>query len=231
MIAACDGGSSSVPDAGGVGDGGLEAVLETARSGHGVPAIATVLIENGTIVEIGAVGTPVLNGQGAVTSADQWHVGSITKSMTSTLAAVFIERGVFDWSTTIAEILLSDIPSMRSEYRNVTVEQLMSHTGGLPVDITLSLALQAGDVNDASTLSMTDRRLIWSNDLLQMPPDASLGTHLYSNSNYIVLGALIEKATGELWEDLVARELFAPLGMVNSGFGVPGIAGARQSRT
>ena len=151
--------------------------------------------------------------------------------MTSTLAAVFIERGVFDWSTTIAEILLSDIPSMRSEYRNVTVEQLMSHTGGLPVDITLSLALQAGDVNDASTLSMTDRRLIWSNDLLQMPPDASLGTHLYSNSNYIVLGALIEKATGELWEDLVARELFAPLGMVNSGFGVPGIAGARQSRT
>ncbi len=229
MIAACGGGggSSAVPDAGGAGDGDLASVLETARSGHNVPALATVLIENGAIVEIAAVGTRSLNGQQSVTTADQWHLGSITKSMTSTLAAVLIERGVFDWNTTIAEVLLADLPGIRSEYRNVTVEQLMSHTGGLPVDITRSPAFQAGDVNDNSALSMTERRLAWSNDLLQLPPDAALGTHLYSNSNYIVLGALIEKVTGELWEDLVARELFAPLGMIDSGFGAPGIAGTQ----
>ena len=228
LIAACGGGSSSaVSDAGSAADGNLSTVLEEARSGHGVPALAAVLIQDGAIIEIGAVGTRVVDGQETVTTADQWHLGSITKSMTSTLAAALIERGLLDWNTTVAEVLLVDIPDMRNEYLDVSVEQLMAHTGGLPVDITQSPAFQAGDVNDTSSLSMTERRLVWSADLLRLPPDASVGTHLYSNANYIVLGALIEKVTGELWEDLVERELFAPLGMNNSGFGAPGTGGMR----
>jgi D-alanyl-D-alanine carboxypeptidase len=226
LVAACGGGSpSKVGDPGFAADGNLATVLETARSAHNVPALATVLIQDGTIIEIGAVGTRVVDGQEAVTTADQWHLGSISKSMTSTLAAVLIESGLLDWDTTVAEVLLVDIPDMRDEYRNVRVEQLMSHTGGLPVDITRSPAFQAGDINDTSPLSLTERRLVWSADLLRIPPDASVGTHLYSNSNYIVLGTLIEKVTGELWEDLIARELFAPLGMTDSGFGAPGLAG------
>lgn len=228
LATACGGGnSSSVDEPGSATDGGLEEVLEVARSAHNVPALAAVLIDNGEIVEIGAVGTRALGAQDVVTTADQWHLGSITKPMSSTLAAVLIERGVFDWDTTVANVLLADIPDIRSEYRDVRVEQLMSHTGGLPVDITRSPAFQAGDVNDSSTLSMTERRLVWSADLLRLPPDASVGTHLYSNANYIVLGAVIEMVTGELWEDLMEREVFAPLGMFETGFGPPGVAGMR----
>jgi len=104
---------------------------------------------------------------------------------------------------------------------------LMAHTGGLPFDITLAPSFQNGDVSDTSALPMSQRRLVWSSDLLQMPPDAAVGTHLYSNGNYIVLGTMIEKLTGESWEDLIERELFAPLGMTNSGFGPPGVPGAR----
>jgi len=228
LIAACGGGNSSkVNDAGSAADGNLTTVLETARSGHGIPALAAVLIQNGAIIEIGAVGTRVVDGQEAVTTVDQWHLGSITKSMTSTLLAVLIERELLDWNTTVAEVLLADIPDMRNEYRDVRVEQLMAHTGGLAVDITRSPAFQAGDINDTSQLSMTEKRLLWSADLLRLPPDASIGTHLYSNANYIVLGAIIEKVTGELWEDLMDRELFAPLEMFQTGFGPPGISGMR----
>lgn len=228
LIAGCGGGGgSTVPDPGSTNDGSLSTILEAARASHDVPALATVLIENGVIIEIGAVGTRVFNDQEAVTTLDQWHIGSITKSMTSTLAAVLIERGLIDWNTTIADVLLVDIPGMRNEYRNVTVEQLMAHTGGLPVDITLARSFQNGDVNDTSALPMPQRRLAWSTDMLQLPPDAAVGAHLYSNANYIVLGAMIEKLTGENWEDLMERELFVPLGMTNSGFGPPGIPGMR----
>jgi len=228
LIAACgSGGSSQVSDAGSPNDGNLATILETARAGHGVPALATVLIENGAVIEIGAVGKRVIDGQENVTTSDQWHLGSISKSMTSTLVAVLIERGLLDWSTTIAEVLLADIPDMRSDYRNVSVVQLMSHTGGLPVDITRSPAFVAGDVNDTSPLPMADRRLVWSADLLKLPPEASVGQHLYSNANYIVLGAMVEKVTGELWEELMQRELFAALGMIGSGFSAPGVAGLR----
>ena len=227
-IPSCDSGSSSVvSDPGAAADGSLATVLEVARAGHNVPALATVLIQDGAIIEMGAVGMRVVNGQEAVTTADQWHLGSISKSMTSTVAAVMIERGLLDWNTTLADVLLVDIPDMRNDYRNVRVEQLMAHTGGLAVDITRSPAFQAGDVNDTSPLSMRERRLVWSADMLRLPPDAAVGTHLYSNANYIVLGAVLEKVTGESWEDLVGRELFAPLGMAASGFGPPGMPGMR----
>lgn len=228
LMAACGGGSSSkVPDAGTPNDGNLATVLETARAGHGVPALATVLIENGAVIEMGAVGNRVIDGQENVTTSDQWHLGSISKSMTSTLVAVLIERGLLDWKTTIAEVLLADIPDIRGDYRDVSVEQLMSHTGGLPVDITRSPAFEAGDVNDTSPLPMVERRLVWSADLLRLPPDASVGQHLYSNANYIVLGAMVEQVTGELWEELMRREVLAALGMTGSGFSAPGVAGLR----
>ena len=228
LLVSCGGdGGSVVADPGNPNDGTLQSVLDQVRTGHNVPAVAAVLMEGDTIVEIGVSGTRVINGQEPVTTDDQWHLGSISKSMTSTLAAIYIERGLLDWDTTLADVLLADIPDMRSEYRDVRIEQLMAHTGGLPVDITRSERLLAGDYNDDSPLPMIERRLNWSADMLRLPPDSSVGSHQYSNANYIVLGAIIEKITGEQWEDLIGRELFAPLGMSNSGFGPPGIAGMR----
>ena len=223
----CSGSSSVVADAGSAADGQLSDVLETGRAGHDVPALAALMIENGMIVEMAAVGTRVINEPELVTTDDQWHLGSISKSMTSTLAATLIEQGLLDWDTTVAEVLLGLVPDMRNEYRNVSVEQLMSHTGGLPTDITLGASFQAGDLNDTSMIPMMDKRLMWSADLLRMAPQAGVGQHLYSNANYIVLGAMLEQVTGEQWEDLMHRELFAPLGMINSGFGAPGDAGMR----
>lgn len=227
LIAACGGNSSVVANPGSANDGQLADVLETARAGHGVPAMAAMLIEDGMIIEMAAVGTRVINEPELVTVDDQWHLGSISKSITSTLAAVLNEQGLLDWDTTVSDVLLGVIPDMRNEYRNVRVEQLMAHTGGLPVDVTRSPAFIAGDLNDTSMIPMTDNRLMWSADLLRMAPEAGVGAHLYSNANYIVLGAIIEQVTGEQWEDLMQRELFAPLGMINSGFGAPGVAGMR----
>lgn len=228
LLASCGGsGGSAVSDPGNPDDGNLQSVLDQVRTGHNVPALATVLIEGNSIVEIGVSGTRIINGQEPVTTDDQWHLGSISKSITSTLVAVYIERGLLDWDTSIADVLLSDIPDMRSEYHDVRVEELMAHTGGLPVDITRSDALLAGDYNDDSPLSMTERRLGWSADMLRLPPETPVGRHQYSNANYIVLGAIIEKVTGEQWEDLIAREVFVPLGMSDSGFGPPGMAGMR----
>jgi len=227
LAAACSGKSSVVADPGSANDGQLSAVLETAREGHNVPALAAMMVEDGVIVEMAAVGARVFNEVEAVTVDDQWHLGSISKSMTSTLAAILIEDGLLDWDTTLSEVFLDVIPDMRNEYRNVSVEQLMAHTGGLPVDVTTSPGFIAGDYNDTSLIPMIDKRLMWSADLLRMVPATAVGTHLYSNANYIVLGAIIEKVTGEQWEDLMQRKLFAPLGMINTGFGAPGIPGTR----
>jgi CubicO group peptidase (beta-lactamase class C family) len=114
------------------------------------------------------LGSRVVNQPESVTVNDQWHLGSISKSMTSTLTAVLIEQSFLDWDTTIAEVLLGAVPDMRAEYRDVRIEQLMAHTAGLPVDVTQSPAFIAGDLNDTSMIPMMDKRLMWSADMLRM---------------------------------------------------------------
>ena len=46
----------------------------------------------------------------------------------------------------------------------------------------------------------------------------------YSNADYVIAGAIAERAAGEPWDELIVHELFEPLGMASSGFGAPGIA-------
>src|SRR4051812_6907251 len=82
----------------------LPAVLENLRRRHRLPALAAASVENGEIVEIGATGFRKFGEDEQVTNDDQWHLGSCTKSMTSTLAAILVEQGKISWTTTIADV-------------------------------------------------------------------------------------------------------------------------------
>src|SRR5262245_12846888 len=87
------------PAAGTVGDGRLPEILEWARSSQNAPAIAAVVIRRGQVVEKGAVGLRSASANVRVTTDDLWHIGSITKSMTATLAAILVEDGLITWDT------------------------------------------------------------------------------------------------------------------------------------
>jgi CubicO group peptidase (beta-lactamase class C family) len=63
-------------------------------------------------------------------------------------------------------------------------------------------------------------------ELLALPPDASRGTHAYSNGGFVIAGAMLEEVTGEAWESLLTAHVLAPLGMTRTGFGPPGTVGA-----
>ena len=52
------------------------------------------------VAELAAVGTRTVNGTVAVTTDDKWHLGSLTKNMTATLAGVLVEMSVVSWDTT-----------------------------------------------------------------------------------------------------------------------------------
>ena len=100
-IAACGGGGGgsganrppaelppSAPEPGMVGDGRLADLLAWARSTQSmpVPAMTAVIVQNGQIAEMAAIGTRRVDSNVAVTVDDQWHIGSLTKAATSTLA-------------------------------------------------------------------------------------------------------------------------------------------------
>lgn len=78
-------------------------MLETIRAKHNLPALAAAVVVDGKVVATNAVGFRKNGGVEKVTADDRFHLGSVTKSMTATVAAMLVEQGKLSWTTTIGE--------------------------------------------------------------------------------------------------------------------------------
>src|SRR3954447_26075620 len=76
-------------------------LLEKIRATREIPALAAAAIKDGEIVAVGATGLRHLGGKTSVTVDDLWHIGSCTKSMTSSVAAMLVEKGKLRWEQTV----------------------------------------------------------------------------------------------------------------------------------
>ena len=94
-----------------------------------------MLVGGDQIVEMAAVGRRAVGSPEEVTTEDRWHLGSLTEAMTATLAARLVEQGEISWSATTREIFPDLVNHMRAEYLEVSLQELLSHTAGLPVDV------------------------------------------------------------------------------------------------
>jgi CubicO group peptidase (beta-lactamase class C family) len=211
-------------DIGSAGDEKLEPVLEYIRDSYDLPSLGAMMIVSGQIVEAEAVGVRKLGADARVTLRDRWHLGSNGKAMTATLAAIFVERGVISWDATIGVVFPELIGKIRAEYVDVTVVELLSHTGGLPSYGSLQRVPSWNSFfNDPSPITVQRKQFI--EEYLALAAVGPRGKYSYSNGGYIVAGAMLEKITGMSWEQLMDTEIFEPLGMSSTGFGVPGTAG------
>ncbi len=192
-------------------------LVETIRDRHDLPALAAIIVAEGQIADQAAWGLRSNTAGAAVTIADRWHIGSITKSMTATLAAILVEQSVISWDTTPLDIWPEFVTTMHPQYQSATIVDLLSHQAGLrlAVDEIPSLA----QVLDEAPGSVMDKRRLWAKELLELVPTNTRGGFLYTNAGYIIVGSMLEAVTGSDWETLMRDRIFAPLGMKTVGFG------------
>ncbi len=206
-----------------VGDGRLGEIVQTVRDRRGIPALGAIIVIDGVISEQAVDGVRSISASIGVTTADQWHIGSVTKAMTATLAGILVEQSLITWDTTPDQVWPEYAATMQSQYRSATLVQLLAHQSGLPSDIA---AIPSIDLTrDAAPGSLVEKRRIWARELLELAPANAVGDYLYSNAGYIVAGAMLETVVGVPWEELMVDRVFAPLGMADTGFGAPGTAG------
>ncbi|MGC3957827.1 MAG: serine hydrolase domain-containing protein [Verrucomicrobiota bacterium] len=193
--------------------------LEALRKKHDLPALAVVVVKDGVICDRAATGVRKAGSPIPVTTNDVFHIGSCTKAMTATLAAILIETGKLRWDTTIAEIFPELKGQMDPQYETVTVAQLLQHRSGVP-GRPPEAAWQRAWAQNGSRLQ---QRTEFITAVLREKPEATPGTKMiYSNQGYAIVGAMLEKLTGKSWEDLMTEKLFQPLQMTVAGFGPPG---------
>lgn len=80
----------------------LATTLEPLRASGKLPALAAAVIIDGHLAAIGAVGVRQLGSPTLVNVHDRFHLGSDTKAMTATLAAMLVEEGRIKWQTTVS---------------------------------------------------------------------------------------------------------------------------------
>lgn len=149
-------------------------------------------------------GDPALPG-------DAWHVGSLTKSMTATLAARLVDGGRIRWDSTIGEVLGTAYPDMHPDWRDTPLSALLTHLSGMEPNLS----------RVATLILRNGSRRAYVERMLARPPTETPGTFVYSNAGYVVAGAMLEAAGRASWEELMQAEVFGPLGMESAGFGPP----------
>lgn len=199
-----------------------QARLAELRAAVGSPAMAADAANRDGRSITFADGVRAIGQSAAVTTSDRWHLGSITKSMTATLVARAAEAGVISWDDTVAAVLGASVPDMRPEYRSVTYRHLLSHRSGLPANLEVAqLTAFPRYSDDARQDRIAYARLA----LAQAPVGAAESNFTYSNSGFVIAGAMLETRMGAPWESLIREHVFAPLGMTSAGQGAPGNPG------
>ena len=194
-------------------------MLQSVREQYELPGLIAARIDGGRLSTLAAVGQRKRGAEERITPRDLVHLGSCTKAMTATLLALLVQENRIQWESTVGEVLPELRKNMHPAYRQVTVRQLLTHSGGLPAHD--ERIFQAD-----SRLSPTQQRRDLFAVLLTVEPVYPPGSrHDYSNLGYMLAGLMAETVTGQSWEQLMRARLFRPLRMVTAGFGPPGTPG------
>ena len=139
---------------------------------------------------------------GACTESTLFDVASVSKILGATMIALrFVEDGVLRLYDTVETFF----PEAPADKKDITILQLMTHTGGFPAHFLLS---------DYTSDPAEAARVVLEHPLAQVPGSDPI----YSCMGYILLGRLLEKAGGAPLDELAQRYVFDPLSMTRTGY-------------
>lgn len=195
----------------------LEHLVVEERKSAGLVGLGAAIIQDSELLGLSVDGERKKGSKILLSKSDRWHLGSITKSITATMIARLIEKGELDWNTRVTEIF-PNVDELDTQWRDVTLENLLTHTSGAVPNFSISLRI----TNPAAGLERKAAREAAVINVMRKKPKSTPGSaFMYSNVGYTIAGAMAEKKTGLVWEELVRREIFVPLQIQSGGFGPP----------
>jgi CubicO group peptidase (beta-lactamase class C family) len=137
----------------------------------------------------------------------KFRLGSLTKQFTAASILLLEERGKLKVDDRVKKYL----PDAPAAWDAITIFHLLTHTSGIPNFTTFP------DYRSSEPFPSTAEQTVAR--FRDKPIDFSPGEKFsYSNSGYVLLGHLIERITGGSYEHFVQENIFAPLGMKDSGY-------------
>ncbi|MGE0830931.1 MAG: serine hydrolase domain-containing protein, partial [Hyphomonadaceae bacterium] len=195
--------------------GGLVESLRETQPFYGVIAVS----QGGRVVYERAFGLANAEANLRNTLATRFNTASGSKMFTAVATMQLVERGVIG----LDDPLTHHVPEARGlpQADTITVRHLLTHTSGI------------GEFWDEeyerAWASITEPEHLLAHVLRNFGAP-NLGAFQYSNSNYALLGVIVERASGEGFYDYLRRHVFEPAGMIGTDYPLRGQTGADVAR-
>ncbi|MCD2104441.1 serine hydrolase [Rhodococcus erythropolis] len=188
----------------------LQSVLNALTSSGVVGAIATLDDSNATTVTTSGVSNR--NDGRLIGDNDRVRIGSVTKTFTASLVLQLVAEGKIDLDAPIERYLPG---LLRSEIYGdtITVRQLLQHRSGLPEYAGEPGADEWAAANEGRTLTPSEAIALALGKPAQFEPGTSF---VYTNTNYIVLGMLVEAVTERSYADELQSRILDPLSLYDT---------------
>lgn len=171
------------------------------------PGATIIVTKDGKTVFRKAYGMADTGAKQAMSPDMSLRLGSITKQFTAAAILRLAEQG----KLSVADDFRKHLPDFPDKGKTVTIEHLLTHTSGIPSYTSLP-GFRAGMAKDLSLNAL----IATFKDLpLEFAPGERFA---YNNSGYILLGAVIEKVSGQRYADFMAKQIFDPLGMRHTAY-------------
>lgn len=186
----------------------IDEVLSLANKYHLFNG-AVLVAENGKVIHKKGYGHANMEWNIPNTPDTKFRLGSITKQFTAALILQLVDEGKVKLDGKLSDYL----PAYRKDIGDrVTVHQLLNHTSGIPS--YTSVANFFANVS-RNPFTVDDFVKQFASSDLEFEPGSK---YTYNNSGYFLLGAIIEKVTGQSYEKALKAKILDPLGMKNTGY-------------
>ncbi len=212
-VAAHGPGSSAAMPAAASGDappvrlGAVDSIIQQAIANGDIPGAVLIIGHDGKVVYRKAYGQRALEPRREPMTLDTvFDLASLTKVVATTTAVMqLLEQGKVRLNDPVAKYLPEFAQNGKED---ITVRQLLTHYSGLEPDLDLKTPWEGKDTGYKMAFAET-------------PAEAPGSRFVYSDLNFIVLGALVERVSDETLDAYTERHIFAPLKMTRTRFVPP----------
>jgi CubicO group peptidase (beta-lactamase class C family) len=195
----------------------LDRYLENLVRHETPPALDITVMKGGAVVYAKAFGLVDPRSARSAAPGDVYHYWSVTKLFTATAIMQLTQDGRLGLEDPVTKYLPEFMPvGPKGEPEIVTIRQLLNHRSGMKNLGPADLLGWIHQVDEPATnqVELVRSKLKSYQKLSRSPDEAGA----YSNAAYIVLGAVVARASGESYEDFVRSRILTPLGMKSTDF-------------
>ncbi len=180
----------------------IDDYIQTIIVQEHIPGLSVAVVQEGEPIWVKGYGLANVEHSVPATEHTVYEIASIGKTFTATVTMMLVEEGIISLDDFIVDYL--DNPP--EAWHPVTLKHILSHQSGIPsyTDAQNYWDITRLDLSKAEILAL----------IADLPLKFQPGElNAYDNTGYYLLGLMLEKVTGQSYEELLRDRIFAPLGM------------------